>query len=380
MKTRCICLLLLVALCIGIFPGTAWAGAREFGQITAQDVRLRSSPNTDSEVISQLPQHTVVEVLDDQNGWYRVLYDNMVGYLRQDYILVNSTSRAANVGEGGAKLYGGPGNGTENPSYLVAQLPSGLGIKVKQMIGDWYYVVAGDSVGYVYRGELNLKPGVNAAGYELRQGMQGQEVERMQKELCKRQFLGAVTGSYDEKTKKAVASFQKACGLSADGVAGAQTLQSLYDINNNVTMTYAVASDVKGKVELLDWFKGGDQWLYKGARFVIIDVKTGLSFNARRFGGWYHADSEPITANDTAIMKRVAGGEWSWNRRPIWVVFRGRVVAASMHCMPHMADPTQSNNFPGHFCVHLLNSKVHETGKPCPRHQACVQAAYRAGK
>ena len=189
MKTRCICLLLLVALCIGILPGTAWAGAREYGQITAQDVRLRSSPNTDSEVISQLPQHTVVEVLDDQNGWYRVLYDNMVGYLRQDYILVNSTSRAANVGEGGAKLYGGPGNGTDNPSYLVAELPSGLGIKVKQMIGDWYYVVAGDSVGYVYRGELNLKPGVNAAGYELRRVCRGRKLSVCRRNCAKGSFL-----------------------------------------------------------------------------------------------------------------------------------------------------------------------------------------------
>jgi uncharacterized protein YgiM (DUF1202 family) len=380
MKKRWMNLLLFIALCMGLLPGTASAGASEYGQVTAQDVRLRSAPNTDSEVLSELPQHTLVEVLDSENGWYRVMFDDMVGYLRQDYILVNSTSRAANIGENGAVLFGGPGNGTENPSYPIARLPAGYGIKVKQMAGDWYYVVAGDSVGYVYRADLKLKPGVNASGFELRVGMQGEEVEKMQKELRQRQFLSSVTGTFDDKTKAAVASFQKACGLSADGVAGAQTLQALYDINNKVTMTYAAAADVKGKVELLDWFKGGDEWLYKGAKFKIIDVKTGLSFNARRFGGWYHADSEPLTANDTAIMKKIAGGEWSWDRRPIWVVFRGRVVAASMHCMPHMANPTQSNNFPGHFCVHLLNSKVHETGKPCPRHQACVQAAYRAGK
>ena len=97
-----------------------------------------------------------------------------------------------------------------------------------------------------------------------------------------------------------------------------------------------------------------------------------------KFGGWYHADSEPITKEDTAVMKSLEG--FSWNRRPIWVTYNGKTVAASMHTMPHMANPTKSNGFDGHFCIHLLNSKVHANSKACPRHQACVQEAYRAGK
>ena len=79
-------------------------------------------------------------------------------------------------------------------------------------------------------------------------------------------------------------------------------------------------------------------------------------------------------------MKRIAGGKWSWDRRAIWVTYNGKTVAASMHCMPHMANPTRSNNFDGHFCIHLYGSKVHENSKECPRHQACVKEAYRKGK
>lgn len=51
-----------------------------------------------------------------------------------------------------------------------------------------------------------------------------------------------------------------------------------------------------------------------GAKFTVTDVRTGKSFRARRFGGWYHADSEPITKEDTAVMKSLEG--FSWNRRP----------------------------------------------------------------
>ncbi len=379
MKNRLVAAALLFALLLGLFTGTATAHAREFGRVTAQDVRLRSEPNTESAVLAQLPLGTEVEVLDEDAGWYRVLYNDTVGYLRQDYIFVNAVgSRAGYVLEDGVKLRGGPGQS----AYVVTELAASQGVKVKQMVGDWYFVVAGDNVGYIHRNYLLMTQATNTASNMLKVGMEGQEVKRMQTELCDRGFLGKVdvTGSYGAKTRGAVAEFQKANELAADGVAGATTLEALYDINNKVTRANATATQVKGSVEMLDWFKGGDEWLYKGAKFTIIDVKTGLSFQARRFGGWYHADSEPVTASDTAIMKKIAGGEWSWDRRAIWVSFRGKYVAASMHCMPHMANPTASNNFPGHFCVHLLNSKVHETSKPCPRHQAMVQAAYRAGR
>ncbi len=134
--------------------------------------------------------------------------------------------------------------------------------------------------------------------------------------------------------------------------------------------------DINGLVELIDWFDGGSEVFPKGTEATVIDVDTGLSFHVRRFGGEYHADSEPLTADDTAIMKQIAGGEWSWDRHAIWVKIGERYIAASMHCMPHMVDPTASNNFPGHFCIHFLHSKVHETGRECPRHQAMVLKSF----
>jgi len=178
--------------------------------------------------------------------------------------------------------------------------------------------------------------------------------------------------------KAPVAEFQKAAGLPSDGVAGMVTLAAVYDRSNNVMKANADYNKVKGSVVLLNWFNGGEQWLHKGARFTVIDVRTQVSFRLRRFGGWYHADCEPITAYDTSIIKKNLG--FSWNRRAIWIVYNGRVVAGSMHTMPHMDSTIKTNNFPGHLCVHLAGSKVHETGRECSRHQACVQEAYRKGR
>ena len=51
-----------------------------------------------------------------------------------------------------------------------------------------------------------------------------------------------------------------------------------------------------------------------------------------------------------------------------------------MHSMPHMANPTRTNGFDGHFCIHFNGSKVHENSKACPRHQKMVQYAYNAAQ
>ena len=314
-----------------------------------------------------------------ENGWYRImLKSGTVGYIRQDYIFSNSSgSRGAYVLDDGTYIRGGPSEDT----YAVKQLTAGKGVRIKAVFGEWFYVVADDATGYVYRTHLTLTGSNTASGSMLRTGMEGEEVERLQKKLYDRGFMSKrdLSGVYDSATRKAVLEYQKKAGLSsADGIAGAETLNSVFDSTNKLTKENATFTKLKGSVVLLDWFKGGSDWLNKGAKFTVTDVRTGKSFRARRFGGWYHADSEPITKEDTAVMKSLEG--FSWNRRPIWVTYNGKTVAASMHTMPHMANPTKSNGFDGHFCIHLLNSKVHANSKACPRHQACVQEAYRAGK
>ena len=326
-----------------------------------------------------MPLGERVEILAQDNGWYRVISGDVIGYVRQDYLFFQSVgSRAAYVTDDGAKLRGAP----SQTAYLVNQLRAGQGVQIKQMVGEWYFIIANDEFGYVHRTYLTLTNAAVASVNLLKSGMEGQEVRKLQQELNRRGFLNKdqVTGIFGSITRKAVVEFQKLAGVAADGIAGNDTLDKIYDTSNNIMKENATYNRVKGSVILLNWFKGGSEWLHKGARFTITDVKTGLSFNARRFGGWYHADSEPILASDTATMLRIAGGKWSWNRRAIWITYNGKTVAASMHCMPHLANPTPSNNFDGHFCIHLEGSKVHENSKECPRHQACVREAYSAGK
>ena len=90
----------------------------------------------------------------------------------------------------------------------------------------------------------------------------------------------------------------------------------------------------------------------------VFDIETGKSFRVQRRGGTYHADVQPMTRADTATMKSIYGGVWSWDRRAIIVYVDDRAIAASMNGMPH-GQGALTNNFPGHFCIHFWGSITH---------------------
>lgn len=112
-----------------------------------------------------------------------------------------------------------------------------------------------------------------------------------------------------------------------------------------------------------------------GSPATVTDVRTGLAFQIKRRGGTNHADSEPRTAADTAIMNRAYNGSWSWTPRPVIVSINGRDMAASMNGMPHGGQLIRDNNFSGHFCIHFKNSRTHNTNSISSRHQAAVKEA-----
>lgn len=255
----------------------------------------------------------------------------------------------------------------------------------------------------------------------LKIGMKGEGVRVLQEMLKVLGFAaGECDGVFGPDTLRAVKSFQKLQGLAADGIVGAATRERLEaEVKNAYTKVYVVRSgdtlseiarkfgigieDLAGangisnmssikigqelrvpsarnapsrgerpRVEVLNWEEASR--VFKTTA-TVIDVRTGLSFQVKRRGGHFHADSEPITAEDTATMKRVFGGQWSWERRPIIVEIGGRRIAASMNGMPHGGQWVKTNGFPGHFCIHFAGSRLHGSGRVDLEHQACVREA-----
>lgn len=76
----------------------------------------------------------------------------------------------------------------------------------------------------------------------------------------------------------------------------------------------------------------------EGLTAKITDLETGETFNVRRVEGSYKkmiADVEPKTAEDTATLLEIIGGEWNHLRRAILVEIEESVIAGAILPIPH---------------------------------------------
>ncbi|MBQ9252028.1 MAG: peptidoglycan-binding protein [Clostridia bacterium] len=214
-----------------------------------------------------------------------------------------------------------------------------------------------------------------SAGDPCSPGDKGAAVKAVQKKLKSLgYYTGSVDGDYGNGTKTAVKAFQKANGLTVNGVANSKTISKM-----NSSSAKKASSGGGGSsnytTESLNWFKHPNT-IPHHANFQVKDVKTGKVFNVKRWTGANHADCEPATKSDTAIMKSIYG-HWSWKRRAILVKYNGHVYAASMNGMPHGTQTIKNNNFDGHFCIHFTGSKTHGSKKVDSAHQNCIKTALK---
>ena len=146
--------------------------------------------------------------------------------------------------------------------------------------------------------------------------------------------------------------------------------------------TYGITGDkasvhpISFEPELPNW-EEVKKVIPRQSTFTVLDVDTGKKFDVQRRAGSGHADVQPLTKEDTVIMKAIYNGNWSWRRRAVLIQVKDRLIPASMHGMPHGAGALQ-NGFPGHFCIHFSESKTHRTGKLDLSHHIMILKA--AGK
>ena len=224
-------------------------------------------------------------------------------------------------------------------------------------------------------------------------GSTSDDVKAIQRRLKELGFFsGTLGGHYLTLTQDAVKAFQKAAGLTVDGICGKKTLPALFSdkapskkasesqSSTSSKMasapTKGAAVPAKGTAREMDWWKSDIQTKFpRGGTATVTDVDTGLAWKEQRRGGTNHADVQPVTAADTAALKQAYGGTWSWNRRAIFVTIDGENYAASMNGMPHGGGSITDNDFNGHHCIHFTNSRTHGSNRVCALHQAAIKKA-----
>ncbi|MCL6589544.1 MAG: peptidoglycan-binding protein [Firmicutes bacterium] len=262
----------------------------------------------------------------------------------------------------------------------------------------------------------------------MKTGSKGNAVREVQNYLYQLKYLRVFpTGYYGPMTTEAVKSFQLEHQLKSDGIAGPVTISVIRNAFScrNEAASYTVmkgdslegiaekfgvlAAEIMVKNRLQDTeitenqtllipksnyrlttSRGGGRgvqqipWsivnqLWKvGELARVIDLETGKSFQVRRYGGVYHADSEPLTREDTRIFKEIYGGRWSWERRAVIFECHHLYISASINGMPHGGQSIYGNGFDGQFCIHFLGSRIHQSGQVDSTHQTLIEAAAQA--
>ncbi|MGE5558620.1 MAG: peptidoglycan-binding domain-containing protein [Bacillota bacterium] len=213
-----------------------------------------------------------------------------------------------------------------------------------------------------------------AAG--LTYGSRGFSVRRLQQDLAYLGYLsGLPTGYYGAKTKSAVKSFQRDNGLEIDGIAGPRTLE--FVARRVRERSASLSSRRNDAMGLVPWSEV-NLIFPRGATAKVWDTETKKCFTVWRLQGAFHADVEPLTKEDTAIMLDILGGRWNSARRAVLVEIGGRLIAGSIYPYPHGNEAIHNNNFNGQFCLHFLGSRVHKSGRVDPTHQAAVMRAAEA--
>ena len=240
----------------------------------------------------------------------------------------------------------------------------------------------------------------------LKKGSSGEAVMQLQKALLSLGYTVNTNGTYTNETVNAVKQFQQSNGLSVDGIAGSNTLAKLYSgtavgpsassaTDSPGTTTAGVMSNPPSNsdIKLLHWYNDIKPNLTGRPIVQIYDPASGLTWNIQIFSKGQHADGEPPTLQDTQIMYKAFGNQFTWDEKPVFVKLPSGVwCIASMHDHPHEADmiPPSVNGFTmtekdgtveiGHLCIHFPRDMA-ETEKNAPkngvRHQNDIRKKWK---
>ena len=138
----------LTAMCtIGASAATLGAGT-----VTADALRLRSTPAAEGEILATVSSGTNVVVLDEaEDGWYKVNYNSVEGYMSGEYLDVATKADTA-LGYGKVDADGSTLNmraGASTSFGSLCSIPSGTVLELEGIYEGWYKVTYAGNTGYV---------------------------------------------------------------------------------------------------------------------------------------------------------------------------------------------------------------------------------------
>ncbi len=334
----------------------------------------------DGNTIATVPVNTALRLIGVKRGVCRVQLNGYTGYMNKSDLSSGPVTEAGSlssmtvyVAREGAPLY-------DASRKVISKLAVNTPVTVFAVRNGVCQVTANGTGGYMMKADLSATA-VTLSDAGSDQGTDGGVTAYVktrganlyddQKNVIATLGLNVVVTVTAKKGN--------ACQVTAGGKNGYMSASDLSRDKvqtDEATATSAGLTPVHGSAREMDWWTSDIQTIFaRGVIAQITDVETGLTWREKRYGGKNHADCQPLTAADTAVMKKAYGGKWSWDRRAVFVTINGVNYAASINGMPHGDGSIKDNDFDGHHCIHFTNSRTHASNKVCPLHQAAIKKA-----
>ena len=218
------------------------------GLVKADMLCLRDAPDAAARILGALRQGARVTILGEQGEFLHISIGGMQGYVMSAYVeeIELDAQEAATTVWGTAVVNATSLNVRKSGSTsatLLYKLKKGERVMLRSFSGDWYCIETSQGKGYVLGDYLDKSV---ITGTSFKSGDKGDEVKEIQRRLIELKYLtGTADGTFGAATKSAVTAFQKAVGLTADGVVGSGTLNKLFAVSvsgGSETPTYTTLS------------------------------------------------------------------------------------------------------------------------------------------
>ena len=131
------------------------SGSAEFNVLEPDGVNMRDGPSTDHKILDSLPDGTSVDVLEhDPEGWSKVRYNNVTGFIRSDFLIKAGVAKttASNIvlkilqTADGARLRSGP----STDHTRIKTFRYGTSVEVlEELSSGWSKVRHDGDIGYI---------------------------------------------------------------------------------------------------------------------------------------------------------------------------------------------------------------------------------------
>lgn len=151
-------------------------------------LNLRAAPTTDSAVLAEVPDGTFLLVEEAADGWYKVVYNGVSGYVSADFTeFAESLDGVYDFSAATAGTYVNLRAGAGTGFGLVKRLPNlGTGLTVTGVSGDWLRVRdAAGAEGYIRSDLVNYQSAGAAAAQTAAFSTVGEQIA-----ATARQYLG----------------------------------------------------------------------------------------------------------------------------------------------------------------------------------------------